>query len=133
MRNIMKTLLSIFIVLMVTIACRSQQNIPVTVSWQEDITAVEYRVFIWTGSTANTPLVEDATIGFIDSLGLPSFTVIDSVGIFEIVFMSVVNGDYIQAAGFTVDQSGQSLGASLTALKRKPFGGTKMSGINLTF
>ena len=132
MRNIMKTILSIFIVIIVTIAYQSQQ-IPVTVSWQEDTTAVEYRVFIWTGTTANSPLVEDATLGFIDSLGLPSFTVIDSIGIFEIVFMSAVNGDFIIAAGFNVDEFGQSLGASLTALKRKPFGGTKMSGINLTF
>ena len=129
----MKKILTSIIFLLIAITCQPQQNIPVTVSWQEEPTAVEYVIYIYTGQDPNSPFVENASIGFIDSLGLPSFTVIDSIGVFEIVFMSAVNGDYIQAAGFNVDEFGQSLGASLSALKRKPFGGTKMAGINLSF
>ncbi len=128
----MKKILTSIIFLLIAITCQPQQ-IPVTVSWNEKPIAIDYIIYLWTSPTANSPLVEDATIGFIDSLGLSLFIVADSIGIFEVVFMSPVNGEYIQAAGFAIDQFGQSLGASLTVLKRKPFGWVKMSGMNLDF
>jgi len=115
-------------ILFAVIACNAQTNIPATASWQADIDAVQYHIFVWEGNDAGTnPLVEDSSYAYISSLGLLQFTTTD----LQVVFQTQVNGNYIQAAGFNENGAGLTAGATLSNLVLKPNEPTKMQILNL--
>ena len=121
----MKSLLVLF-VLMFAMACKAQ--IPATVTFQEDTTAIKYHIFVWEGDILDNPLVEDSSYTYILSLGLTHF----ELSATQLVFQTDLNGNYSQVVGFIDNSSGETAGASLSVLILKAVEGNKMQMLNLT-
>ena len=121
----MKSLLILF-VLMFAMACKAQ--IPATVTFQEDTTAIKYHIFVWEGDILDNPLVEDSSYTYILSLGLTHF----ELSATQLVFQTDLNGNYIQVVGFNENSSGETAGASLSQLILKAVACNKMQMLNLT-
>ena len=124
--RIMKKILTGIIFILIAVNCQPQ--IPATVTFQEDTTAIKYHIFVWEGDVVNNPLVEDSSYTYVLSLGLTHFELTAT----QLVFQTAVNGNYIMVAGFNENSAGMTAGATLSNLVLKANQPNKMLMLNLT-
>ena len=126
-----KLIVAIFLIVALTIQCQPTQ-VTVDVDWEADPTAQQFIIVIAEGiDTTNWPFQENMSWQDVDTTQLTRIYHLAPIGT-GVSFMSSINGEYIQAAGFIVGEYGLTSLATVSNREKKPNVPNKMQFINLT-